>query len=232
MTLVEPRAVVHLPTLAKTLFDVTGAGDTVAAAFALALAAGRSLHEAARLANHAGGLAVGKPRTAPVSLAELAAALPPWPEAKSVTRAELVGHLARLRAEGRRIVFTNGCFDLLHRGHVSLLARAKELGDVLVVGVNTDASVRRLKGAPRPLTSEDDRVAVLAAVGCVDFVVLFDEETPYELIQAVAPDVLVKGGDYRPEEIVGRDIVPETVVMPLVEGYSTTGIVGRLAAPP
>ena len=144
----------------------------------------------------------------------------------------LTSHLSILRAQGLKIVFTNGCFDLLHRGHVEYLAKAADKGDVLVVGLNTDASVRRLKGEGRPINDEIARATVLASLNCVDAVVLFDEDTPYELIKAVRPDVLVKGADYKPEEIVGYDIVTsyggkvETVA--LVEGYSTTGIIKSL----
>jgi rfaE bifunctional protein nucleotidyltransferase chain/domain len=136
------------------------------------------------------------------------------------------------RSQGLKIVFTNGCFDLLHRGHVEYLAKAADKGDVLVVGLNTDASVRRLKGESRPINDETDRATVLASLNCVDAVVLFDEDTPYELIKAVRPDVLVKGADYKPEDIVGYDIVTsyggtvETV--DLVEGYSTTGMIASL----
>ena len=147
-------------------------------------------------------------------------------------RSSLNAQLTIWRNQGLRVVFTNGCFDLLHRGHVEYLAKASDKGDVLVVGLNTDASVRRLKGESRPVNNEDARAIVLASLACVDAVVLFGEDTPYELIQAVRPDVLVKGADYQPEEIVGYDIVTsyggkvETVA--LVEGYSTTGTIEAL----
>lgn len=144
----------------------------------------------------------------------------------------LTSNLNHWHNQGLKVVFTNGCFDLLHRGHVEYLAKAADKGDVLVVGLNTDASVRRLKGEGRPVNDQDARAMVLASLACVDAVVLFDEDTPYELIKAVRPDVLVKGADYKPEEIVGYDIVTsyggtvETV--DLVEGYSTTGIIELL----
>ncbi len=140
--------------------------------------------------------------------------------------------LSLWREQGLKIVFTNGCFDLLHRGHVEYLSKASDLGDVLVVGLNTDASVRRLKGEGRPVNDQEARALVLASLACVDAVVLFDEDTPYELIKAVRPDVLVKGADYKVEEIVGHDIVTsyggQVLTVPLVEGYSTTKLLGEL----
>ena len=151
---------------------------------------------------------------------------------KIVTRDDLQKRLSQWHAQGLRVVFTNGCFDILHRGHVEYLSQAADKGDVLVVGLNTDASVRRLKGESRPVNDQDARALVLASLASVDAVVFFDEDTPYELIKAVRPDVLVKGADYKPEEIVGHDIVTayggivETV--PLVEGYSTTKILEQI----
>lgn len=144
-------------------------------------------------------------------------------------RKTLNAHLSMLTSQGAKVVFTNGCFDILHRGHVEYLAKAADMGDVLVVGLNTDASVTRLKGEGRPVNNEEARALVLASLNFVDAVVLFDEDTPYELIKAVRPDVLVKGADYKPEEIVGHDVVTSyggtVATIPLVEGYSTTSIV-------
>ncbi|HET9985665.1 MAG TPA: D-glycero-beta-D-manno-heptose 1-phosphate adenylyltransferase [Longimicrobiales bacterium] len=155
---------------------------------------------------------------------------PVAPRDKIFTRDRLLARFPRTRAE--RVVFTNGCFDILHRGHVEYLAAARALGDVLVIGLNTDASVRRLKGPDRPLVPEDDRAFVLAGLACVDAVVLFDEDTPRELIAALLPDVLVKGGDYRPDEVVGRAEVEAAggrlVLVPIVEGRSTTGLLHRI----
>lgn len=155
---------------------------------------------------------------------------PVAPQDKFFTRDRLLARFPRARAE--RVVFTNGCFDILHRGHVEYLAAARALGDVLVVGLNTDASVRRLKGPDRPLVTEDDRAFVLAGLACVDAVVLFDEDTPRELIAALLPDILVKGGDYRPDEVVGRAEVEAAggrlVLVPIVEGRSTTGLLHRI----
>ena len=150
---------------------------------------------------------------------------------KILTRHDLVKRLGQWHDQSLKIVFTNGCFDILHRGHVEYLSKASDMGDVLVVGLNTDASVRRLKGEGRPVNDEQARALVLASLGCVDAVVLFDEDTPYELIKLVRPDVLVKGADYKPEEIVGYDIVTsyggQVKTVPLVEGYSTTKILER-----
>ncbi|HEX6309814.1 MAG TPA: D-glycero-beta-D-manno-heptose 1-phosphate adenylyltransferase [Longimicrobiales bacterium] len=155
------------------------------------------------------------------------------PGAKILSRDELLRRYGRPRAES--IVFTNGCFDILHRGHVTYLTQARSLGDRLIVGVNTDASVRRLKGAGRPVIDEDDRAFVVAALACVDAVTLFDEDTPAELIAALLPDVLTKGGDYAPDQVIGRDIVERSggrlVLIPVVSGRSTTGILERIQHP-
>ncbi len=158
---------------------------------------------------------------------------PSAPAAKLLAREQLLDRYARdRRAPGQRVVFTNGVFDILHRGHVEYLYAARALGDILVVGLNSDSSVRRLKGPRRPLNPEYDRALVLAGLGCVDAVTLFDEDTPHQLIAALLPDVLVKGGDYRPEEVVGRPEVEAAggrlVLIPFVEGRSTTGLVERI----
>ena len=152
------------------------------------------------------------------------------PATKVLTRSEVVRRYGRPRTHG--IVFTNGCFDILHRGHVEYLTRARALGDALVVGLNTDSSVRRLKGAGRPVVGEEDRAYVLAALSCVDAVTLFDEDTPAELIAAIVPDILVKGGDYTPDRVVGRDVVEHAggrvVILPFIGGRSTTAILERM----
>ncbi len=149
-----------------------------------------------------------------------------------VSLSDLLEHLARLRADGKKIVFTNGCFDILHRGHVEYLAAACRLGDVLVVGLNSDASVRRLKGPDRPINPDSDRAAVLDALRAVDFVTIFEDDTPRALIEAVQPDVLVKGGDYSEESVVGADVVRQrggkVVIVPLLAGRSTSGLVARI----
>jgi D-beta-D-heptose 7-phosphate kinase / D-beta-D-heptose 1-phosphate adenosyltransferase len=222
----------HLPAAAREVFDVTGAGDTVIATLAAALAAGLELPEACRLANLAAGIVVGKLGTASVSVAELDAALHPQGfDAAVLGEAALLARVAAEKQKGRRIVMTNGCFDLLHVGHVKYLEAARNLGDLLIVAVNDDDSVRRLKGPTRPVNPCADRMRVLASLRSVDCVVPFSEDTPARLIGAVLPDLLVKGGDYRPEQIAGFDAVTanggEVVVLDFHAGYSTTGMLAR-----
>lgn len=237
MTLLRPgHPPLHLPTVAREVFDVTGAGDTVIAALAAAIAVGEDLADAVRLANLAAGIVVGKLGTASASRAELEAALhqPAAGEEALVSEAQLLLRVQRLRERGQRVVMTNGCFDLLHVGHVRYLEAARRLGDALIVAVNEDDSVRRLKGANRPVNTCADRMRVLAALRCVDHVVAFSEDTPARLIGQVLPDVLVKGGDYQPEQIAGFDAVKanggEVVVLDFHQGYSTTGMLARSAS--
>lgn len=234
MTLLEAgKPPLHLPAEAREVYDVTGAGDTVIATLAAALAAGAALPQACRLANIAAGVVVGKLGTATVSREELARAANPQRAGGDgvLDEAELLARVAEARARGRRLVMTNGCFDILHVGHVRYLQAARELGDVLIVAVNTDASVQRLKGPTRPLNNTADRMALLAALQCVDWVVPFGEDTPARLIEAVLPDVLVKGGDYRIEQIAGHEAVlahgGEVRVLSFHDGYSTTRLIER-----
>ena len=227
----------HLPAAARQVFDVSGAGDTAMAALALGLAAGGSIVDAAALANLAAGIAVGKRGTATVSTGEMIAELRPADgthTAQKVYSLESLLHLVGdWRARGFKIAFTNGCFDLLHPGHIALLDFAHRAADRLVVGLNSDASVRRLKGPNRPVQSEVARATVLAAMGSVDAVVMFAEDEPLELIAQVAPDVLVKGADYQPDQVVGAELVTarggRLLLAPLVAGHSTTGTVQRAA---
>lgn len=199
----------NLPTLAREVFDVTGAGDTVVAVLAGALACGQPWPQATALANLAAGLVVGKLGTATVSVAELRRALFTHDETAFgvVGEARLLDAVAEARAHGERVVMTNGCFDILHAGHVDYLVQARRLGDRLIVAVNTDDSVQRLKGPSRPINPLEHRMAVLAGLGAVDWVVPFDEDTPERLICEVLPDVLVKGGDYRAEDVAGYGCV-------------------------
>ncbi|MGE5153656.1 MAG: bifunctional D-glycero-beta-D-manno-heptose-7-phosphate kinase/D-glycero-beta-D-manno-heptose 1-phosphate adenylyltransferase HldE [Bdellovibrio bacteriovorus] len=226
------EAALHLPTRAREVYDVTGAGDTVIATLAAALAAGTELAEACTLANCAAGLAVGKLGTATVSPRELERSRlgSEWhtildPEA-------LVAAVAEARAQGERVVMTNGCFDILHQGHVAYLQQARRLGDRLVVAVNDDDSVRRLKGPDRPINGVESRMAVLAGLASVDWVCAFGEDTPQDLICRVSPDILVKGGDYRPDQIAGADCVRraggEVRVLPFLHGHSTSRIIGDM----
>jgi len=226
----------HVSTVARAVFDVTGAGDTVIAHLALGLAAGLDFETCVHLANHAAGIVVGKPGAASVTRAELAAVLDRGAKNPGCvcTRAELLGRVAAWRAEKKRVVLTNGCFDVLHAGHVAYLREARAHGDVLVVGVNDDASVRRLKGDGRPINPVEDRMTVLAALEMVDAVVSFAEDTPLELVRSVTPDVLVKGEDWRDKGVVGREWVErhggKVVLAPLLPGRSTSAIVERMRA--
>ena len=219
---------------AREVFDVTGAGDTVIALMAAALGAGLPLEQAAELANLGAGLVVGKIGVATVSRAELRLALHRRGSGGRglVTADELVELVREAKARGERIVMTNGCFDILHAGHVAYLEEAKSLGNRLIVAVNDDDSVRRLKGPTRPITPLEDRMAVLAGLAAVDWVVPFSEDTPAALIERILPDVLVKGGDYRPEEIAGGDAVVrnggEVRVVSLKEGRSTSALIASI----
>lgn len=234
--LARASTVLHLPAAAREVFDVSGAGDTVAATLALMLGTGAAAADAARVANLAAGIAVGKIGTAVVRPDELALALAPHAQPPTADKVmalpALLDRLARWRAAGDRVGFTNGCFDLLHPGHVALLAAARAACDRLVVGLNTDASVRRLKGAVRPVQTEQARATVMAALAAVDAVILFAEDTPLELIQALVPDVLIKGADYRIDQVVGADIVTaaggEVRLVDLVPGQSTTNTIARM----
>lgn len=239
MTLVRPDAPpLHVPARARAVADVSGAGDTMAAALAIGLACGAPLPEAASLANAAAGLAVTKPGTATVSHAELAAALHrhEWLaiDEKVADLDTALDRIAAWRRQGLSIGFTNGCFDLIHPGHVRLLARARAVCDRLVVALNSDASVRRLKGPDRPVQNETARATVMASIASADLVMLFEEDTPERLIRAVLPDVLIKGADYTLDQVVGADIVQanggRVALIPLEEGHSTTGTIKRINA--
>jgi D-beta-D-heptose 7-phosphate kinase/D-beta-D-heptose 1-phosphate adenosyltransferase len=229
----EGQEPLHLPTAARQVYDVTGAGDTVIAALAVALAAGQDWEVAVRLANAAAGLAVARVGTASVGRQELLHHLSAAsPAHKIVVGGGLDAALATLRREASRIVFTNGCFDILHAGHVRYLRAARELGDALVVGVNDDASVRRLKGEERPFNPLEDRAEVLAGLECVDLVVGFAEDTPAHLIERVCPDVLAKGADWADKGVVGAEFVTarggEVHLIDLLPGRSTTGLAERI----
>ena len=228
-------AAVHIPTVAREVFDVSGAGDTVLATLAIGTAAGLDIAEAARLANIAAGIAVGKLGTSTVSAAEIISAVAlvhSDSDSKIKNMDVLTATVATEKARGKRIVFTNGCFDLLHAGHVKYLQKARNLGDLLILGLNSDASVRRLKGENRPLIDEEERAHLLAALNCIDYVTIFNEDTPLELITALKPDILVKGGDYTPEGVVGKDVVEayggRVELITFVDGKSTTGIIEKI----
>lgn len=235
MTLLRPgQPELHLPTQAREVFDVTGAGDTVIAVLGAAVAAGQPLPQAVALANLAAGLVVGKLGTAVVSAPELRRAMQinQGSGRGVMTRDQLQAVVADARAQGERIVFTNGCFDIIHAGHVGYLEQARQLGDRLIVAVNDDASVTRLKGPGRPINPVERRMAVLAGLESVDWVVAFDDDTPEALLEAFKPDVLVKGGDYGPNEVVGNQLVTgyggEVKVLSFFDDCSTTAIVQKV----
>lgn len=238
MTLFQPpQNPVHIPAQAREVFDVTGAGDTALAVLSLALLSAVSLVDAARLANAAAGIVVGKVGTAVVTPEEFRLALREAgsggaAERKILAPEALATMVRQHQQRGERVVFTNGCFDLLHIGHIQYLQQARALGQRLVVGLNDDASVRGLKGARRPLLPEQERAQILAALACVDYVTLFSEQTPLALITLLKPDVLVKGGDYTRETVVGHDVVEayggRVCLLPYVDGVSTTEIIGSI----
>ena len=230
----EPR---HMPTKALEVFDVSGAGDTVVATTAVAMAAGGELVVAAELANVAGGIVVGKVGTAVVSRDELAAGLlaaeVSSSEAKVMSAEAAVIAVDRWRKLGERVGFTNGCFDLLHPGHVSLLTEARANCDRLVVAMNSDESVKRLKGSDRPIQHEAARAIVLASLGMVDLVVVFSEDTPIPLLEVLKPDVLIKGGDYTIDQVVGADVVQgyggKVKLAALVPGHSSSEVIAKMS---
>ncbi len=224
------------PTHARAVYDITGAGDMVMAMIGLCLAGGSNAADAVRLANVAAGLEVERSGVAVIYRDEIRSELllgRNSPAKKIVTREHAALLAAEHRRRGEKVVFTNGCFDLLHVGHVTYLAEAARLGNTLIVGVNSDASVRRLKGPSRPAIAESDRAAMLAALACVHYVVIFDDDTPHALLQAIKPDVLVKGGTYTPEQVVGHELVESyggtVCVTGLVEGVSTTNILASVS---
>lgn len=226
---------VHFSAKARDVFDVTGAGDTVIGVLAASLAAGMEMVSAVELANLAAGVVVGRLGAQAVTVPDLQHALLEAGDFESgvLSEPQLLLMVEAARARGEKIVMTNGCFDILHVGHVDYLAKAKALGNRLIIAVNDDASVRRLKGDARPLNAVHARMTVLAALGAVDWVVAFSENTPARLIEAVKPDVLVKGGDYQIHDIAGADVVlasgGEVLTIPFVEGYSTTQLIEKMA---
>jgi D-beta-D-heptose 7-phosphate kinase/D-beta-D-heptose 1-phosphate adenosyltransferase len=234
---VRGQVVRHFPTAPREVFDASGAGDTTLAALGLALAAEVAIEEAIAFAQLASGVAVGKVGTATVSPEELVEAalsahMAPA-EAKVATAQRMVDEVARWKAKGLRVGFTNGCFDILHKGHVAYLAQARAWCDRLIVGLNADDSVRRLKGEGRPVNDLESRALVLAGLGSVDLVVPFEDDTPIKLIEAARPDVLVKGADYAESAVVGHDLVKgwggEVKLATIVEGYSTTAAIARMS---
>ena len=235
IALIRDGSCILAPAVARQVFDVSGAGDTVIAVLALCLASGLKPETAVALANIAAGIVVGKVGTVPVEKHELLAALSPQialhAEDKVVSREELVQRVALWKANGERVVFTNGCVDLLHIGHITVLEQARGFGDRLIVAINSDASVQCLKGPTRPIVGERERGRVLAALAAVDAVVVFGEPTPLEAILESRPDVIVKGGDYDAENVVGaKEVIAwggQVKIVPIVAGFSTTQLIAK-----
>ena len=227
------------PAVARQVFDVSGAGDTVIATLALAIASGLDMETAVQIANVAAGIAISKVGTVPVNRDELLMNLMPdialYAQEKVLSLEQLRGRTSAWRSAGQSIVFTNGCFDLLHIGHIALLEDARREGDRLIVAINSDASVRGLKGASRPIMGERERARILAALTAVDAVVVFEDPTPLGLIEVLRPDVIVKGGDYSEETVVGAKEVRSwggrVKIVPTIEGFSTTELIARVTTP-
>ncbi|MGI6075922.1 MAG: D-glycero-beta-D-manno-heptose 1-phosphate adenylyltransferase [Pyramidobacter sp.] len=225
------------PSHAVDVYDVSGAGDTVIASVAFFRACGIPWRESCQLSNLAAQVVISKPGTYPVSYDELRSLVrenvtrerKTSPASKVMSFDEALALVEKCRKTGKKVVFTNGCFDVFHAGHVDSLQRAKALGDCLIVGLNSDRSVRALKGVSRPINTEENRAAVLAALQCVDGVVIFDEDTPERLLSALRPDVLVKGGDYAPEQIAGASYAGKVIILPLVPELSSTALLDRMS---
>ncbi len=230
MLLISGEDVISHPSTAREVFDVSGAGDTVCAVLAAARALNIPDDAALYLANQAAGIVVSKVGTYPITRKDMEKIRPNGEIAATIYTdySQLAEQICSWQSHGEKVVFTNGCFDLLHRGHVSYLQMAANLGQRLVVAVNSDISVQHLKGKSRPICSAEDRAYLLQALRCVDAVVIFTEDTPKKLLAQLRPDVLVKGGDYRPEEIIGREFVKRVEVLPFLDGYSTTGVIDRI----
>ena len=231
----EKEKPINIPTVAKEVFDVTGAGDTVVSVFSMASAVGFSYQDAARLSNMAASIVVGKIGTAVVTLNELNEFLQEEMLRTSHTvllLEEMKKIVSLAKSTGKKVVFTNGCFDLLHGGHIEFLQKARALGDVLIVGVNSDRSVRAIKGDGRPIKNQVERSNILSALKYVDYITIFDEETPEALIREIRPDILVKGNDYKIDEVVGREVVEgygaRVELIPIVKGLSTTKTVEKI----
>ncbi|MBU5477624.1 D-glycero-beta-D-manno-heptose 1-phosphate adenylyltransferase [Eubacterium sp. MSJ-13] len=233
MVLVGDDEPYFIESVGKEVFDVTGAGDTTIAYLAACMVNGFEMRDAANIANYAAGIQVAKVGTSSVYWKEIREYL--MRKENATVHKILIGKAIdtfRKDNEDKKIVFTNGCFDILHVGHIRYMQEAAKFGDILVIGLNSDASVRRLKGSERPINNQNDRAEMLSAMEFVDYVIVFDEDTPYGLIKKIHPDVLVKGGDYNPDNVVGRDIVEasggELKLLPFVEGKSTTNIINKI----
>lgn len=229
IAILNKNKLIKSPTIAKEVYDVTGAGDTVIAALAFGLSGGLNIYEACDFANAAAAVVISKIGSASANFSEIIAFLHNGLSASSkiLNKEELSTLLPSLN--DKKIIFSNGCFDLLHAGHISYLQQARQLGDILIIGLNSDASIKRLKGQNRPINNEQDRALMLCALECVDFVVIFDEDTPLEIIKLIKPHTLVKGADYKDKEVIGSDIAKEVVLADFVKGKSSSLIIEQIA---
>ena len=227
MILISQEKIVNFSTEAKEVYDVSGAGDTVIATVSLGIALGQAIESAVKMANIAAGIVVSKFGTTPIYKDELLKAMNDI-STKLVSGQELLRIINQDKKKGKTIVFTNGCFDILHKGHLSYLRTASKLGDIFILGLNSDSSVKKLKGNDRPINNEEDRAEVLSFFDFIDYITIFYEETPLELIKSIKPDILVKGGDYKAENVVGKEFSGKVEIIPFVDGYSTTNIINKM----
>ena len=227
MSCFDGKSIIHMPTKAKEIFDVSGAGDTVVAILSVCLGAKLNIEESLLVANKAAGIVVGKLGTASVTIEEIEQSFDDERK-KVIGLNDLESIVASLRRRGKKIVFTNGCFDLVHAGHVKVLKEAKSFGDILILGLNSDSSIKKLKGPSRPINNLSDRLTVLTNFSFIDYVVVFDTDTPLEIIKKIKPDVLVKGGDYSVETVIGHEYAKKVMLVKFLEGYSSTNIIKKI----
>ncbi len=228
MSLYDGKDFVHIPAVPIEVFDVSGAGDCVISVITSCLSSGYSLLDSAEIANKAASIVVQKAGTVPITYEEFINIIEKTNQSKTCTFEQIKLIVNDLKRKEKKIVFTNGCFDILHAGHIKYLEKAKELGDVLIIGLNSDSSVQRLKGKKRPLQNQTDRAYILSALECVNYIVIFDDDTPLNLIKIVEPDILVKGGDYNIEDIIGREYAKQTITIPFIDGKSTSNIIKKI----
>ncbi|MBC8500881.1 MAG: D-glycero-beta-D-manno-heptose-7-phosphate kinase [Nanoarchaeota archaeon] len=231
MAFIKKNELIEVPTIAEEVYDVTGAGDTVIAVLALSIASGANLEEATVIANHCAGIVVTKFGTATVSARELLSAIEKE-NRKLKSQEEIIEIRKELKKQGKKVVFTNGCFDILHTGHVRLLEKTRALGDVVILGLNSDSSVRKIKGPTRPIIKESERAEILSALECIDYIVFFDERTPVNIIKKLKPDIHVKGGDYTNKPMPERKVIEgyggKVVLIPLFKDFSTTSVIEKI----
>ena len=217
------------PTEAREIYDVTGAGDTVLASLGICLASGLTIEESVKFSNLSAGVVISKIGSSTTTIEEIIDYYEEYnSESIVLSKEKLLAKLKKLRLSNKKIVFTNGCFDILHVGHSEYLKKAKKLGDILVVAVNSDKSIREIKGNSRPIINQNDRSQIISQLKSVDFVIIFDEETPLSLIKYLKPDILVKGGDYKGKDVVGSKFVKELVLIDYIDGKSTSSIINKI----